>query len=160
MSYEKKRVFGFTLVELIIVLAIIGILSAIAYPSMTSNLASNRVRSQGETLLSVLMFARSEAISRGTTVTIQPSDSWQDPIVVSIPGTTAETIKKLKEIPGFSGNTTISPATNITVNNRGSFSGVNLTVCHGDTDLQALIQINQGALSLTTQHKTDTCPSS
>ena len=48
---------GFTLVELIITLAVLGILSAIAYPSLTQSIANNQVRSQAEEIQSILAFA-------------------------------------------------------------------------------------------------------
>ncbi len=61
---------AFTLIELLVVLAILGILISIAYPSMSQTIADNRVRSHAEEIVNLLAFARSEAITRGVTVSI------------------------------------------------------------------------------------------
>lgn len=61
---------GFTLAEALVVLAIIGILAAFGFPAMTRFLQTQAVRSASYDLHADLIFARSEAISRGVTVSI------------------------------------------------------------------------------------------
>ncbi len=61
---------GFTAAEILTVLAIVGILAAIAIPAMSSLLATSGVRSASYDLNADLLFARGEAIARGTNVTI------------------------------------------------------------------------------------------
>lgn len=56
--------------EMIVVLMIIGMLAAFGFPAMTKFLATQAVRSASYDLFSDLIFARSEAISRGVTVSI------------------------------------------------------------------------------------------
>lgn len=56
--------------EALIVVTIIGILAAFGFPAMTKFLQTQAVRSASYDLFADLVFARSEAISRGTTVTV------------------------------------------------------------------------------------------
>lgn len=53
-----------------IVVAIVGILAMFALPAMTSLLTTQAVRSSSYDLFADLIYARSEAISRGVTVTV------------------------------------------------------------------------------------------
>lgn len=62
---------GFTAIELMVTIAILGVLIALAAPSFASILESWRVRQAVEDLQSTLYFARSEAIRRGGKVVIQ-----------------------------------------------------------------------------------------
>ncbi|MBV2209090.1 MAG: GspH/FimT family pseudopilin [Thermomonas sp.] len=64
---------GFTLVELMVTVAVIGILAMIAAPSMSSMVESGRVKAQTEELIAGLQLARAEAVRRNTRVTICPS---------------------------------------------------------------------------------------
>jgi type IV fimbrial biogenesis protein FimT len=66
-----NRARGFTLPEMLTVIAIIGILAAFAFPAMTKFLATQAVRSASYDLFADLIYARSEAISRGVPVTVQ-----------------------------------------------------------------------------------------
>lgn len=62
---------GFTAVELLVTIGILGILVAMAAPSFTSLMERWRVRQASEALQSTLYMARSEAIKRGGNVVIQ-----------------------------------------------------------------------------------------
>lgn len=71
------------MVELMVTIAVLGILATIAAPNFTSLIAGWRVRNAVENFQSTLHFARSEAIKRGGGVQIQPtsgadwSTGWQ-----------------------------------------------------------------------------------
>jgi prepilin-type N-terminal cleavage/methylation domain-containing protein len=68
-----KKYNGFTLVELMIVVAIVGILSVVAVPSMRSYLSNTASNSLSNTLLIDIMYARNHAISNGVIVKIIPT---------------------------------------------------------------------------------------
>ncbi len=63
---------GFTLVEGMVVLAVIAVLAAIALPSLANVLAAQRLRAAGTDLVSSLLIARSEAIKRKARVEVEP----------------------------------------------------------------------------------------
>lgn len=55
---------GFTLFELLMVLLILGVVSAVAAPRLSSAMGANRARTAAEDLVSALRATRSEAIRR------------------------------------------------------------------------------------------------
>lgn len=58
----RKKSFGFTLVELMVVIAIAAILAAIAFPSFQGTLRRNRVATANNAVIAALSEARGEAI--------------------------------------------------------------------------------------------------
>lgn len=72
---------GFTLIELMVTLAVMAILLGIAAPSFSQMLRDNRAASELNVFVSMFNFARSEAASRGLRVRVQgplaADDSWQ-----------------------------------------------------------------------------------
>lgn len=69
-----KRRNGFSMTELMIVVAIIGIVSVIAYPSLRPIILDNRVKSETRKVTDMLKLARMTALRDGivTTVEISP----------------------------------------------------------------------------------------
>lgn len=65
---SKLHMPGFTLVEMIVVMAVLSILLAIAAPSLQTFMRNAQVRSLSESLLAGINLARSEAIRRNTQV--------------------------------------------------------------------------------------------
>jgi type IV fimbrial biogenesis protein FimT len=57
-----RRPNGFTLVELMVTVAVLAILSTIAYPSFQSTIRSNRMATTSNELMASLALARSEAV--------------------------------------------------------------------------------------------------
>lgn len=69
----KSKSFGFTLVELMIVIVIVGIAAAVGLPSFTPMISKVRVDGEISALNAGLNFARSEAQKRGLPVFVCPS---------------------------------------------------------------------------------------
>lgn len=69
---------GFTILELLIAIAVLAIVVGIGVPSFTDAIRRNRLTSQTNSLLGGLAIARSEAVKRGTPVTICPANATQD----------------------------------------------------------------------------------
>jgi len=64
---------GFTLVELLIGLAILGILSMVAVPSMNNMIRDARLSAQTDLLIHTLNVARLEAVKQRTSMTVCPA---------------------------------------------------------------------------------------
>ncbi len=63
---------GFTLVELMAVIALVSLLAAMAAPSFSSLIATQRIRAVADDINASLWVARSEALKRNMSVTISP----------------------------------------------------------------------------------------
>ena len=73
------RAHGFTLLELMVVLAIVAILTTMAAPSLRHVLLSTTMSSNVNAFLADMRFARSESIRRGGGVTMCRSDAPEAP---------------------------------------------------------------------------------
>jgi type IV fimbrial biogenesis protein FimT len=69
---------GFTLTELLVTVAIFAILATLAAPSYRDFVRNQRVKTASFELVSSLILARSEAITRDTTVIMAPSSGTSD----------------------------------------------------------------------------------
>lgn len=70
LQRARRAMHGFTLAELMIVIAIVGILMALAVPNFRPFVLSQRIKNASFEVFASLILARNEAITRGATVTI------------------------------------------------------------------------------------------
>lgn len=86
---------GFTLVELMVAVAILGVLAAFAAPSFRDMLVNERVKSASFEVTAALTLARSEAIKQNGSVTLTPTSgttAWAGGWAVTAPdGSTIST---------------------------------------------------------------------
>ena len=95
MSNSTK---GFSLIELIVTLAVASVVIALALPSFQRLMQSNRVAAIGDEFSSALTFARMEALKRSQRVSICASDDgvactadWNDGYIVFVDTAASDT---------------------------------------------------------------------
>lgn len=66
---------GFTLIELMVTLTVLGIMMGIGVPSFKSFIAGQKVKTATYELMSSLLLARSEAVKRNTNVALTPASA-------------------------------------------------------------------------------------
>jgi len=94
------RAGGFTLIELMITLAVAAVLLAVGVPSFNQMIIANRLATQANEIVGAVTLARSEAIKRNASITLCRADGddedaecvdgagdWENWIVVNAAGT-------------------------------------------------------------------------
>jgi len=126
MRAHRTRTTGFTVVELMVVIAIIAIVIAFGIPSYTSVITQNRMAGEINDLTTDIELARSAAVKQGLTVTICPSS---DP--TATPGANAPSCNGSSEwntgwivFMDVTGNQTFSTSTgDVLLRTHGPFTG-------------------------------------
>jgi type IV fimbrial biogenesis protein FimT len=137
---------GFSLVELVVAMAIMGILITITLPAMDSILLNGRLRSYSNELLASAYLARSEAIKTNTVVRLCASasgtacdGSWEQGwVVIRSDDAVIESHAALKE--GFVINGSVT-----TVSFKPTGIGATqatLTICKSGGDQSRLVTVN------------------
>lgn len=70
---------GFTMIELLVVVAIVAIMAAVGIPSMLDMIRSSQLRSSTSQLYDAIILARSEAVKRNAQVDVQPGTTCVNP---------------------------------------------------------------------------------
>lgn len=129
---------GFSLVELLVTVSVVGILAAIAIPNFSSTLQNNRAETEVSDLQRALNYARLEAINRGVNVRIAPTSGtdWTAELQVTL-ASGAQTVLR-KVTPLSSGATLVAAnVTAVEFNNLGGMtspaSAVAMTYTRGST---------------------------
>jgi prepilin-type N-terminal cleavage/methylation domain-containing protein len=116
-----KKYSAFTLLEVLITVAIVSVLALVAFPSFTSYSQNSAMVANTSALLGSLKLARSEAITRGKRVSICASangstcssnDKWEDGWVMWVDASSDNTIDSGEKIIRVVGK---AKGTNVTI---------------------------------------------
>ena len=130
---------GFSLIELLVTITVASVIAGLAAPSFSKMMNANRIQTGASALQGDMMYARTEALKRGTSVSLCPSSDqqtctttnvWENGWIVftdvNASGTlqSGDTILKVRQaLPG--GNTIAAapaPTQNAVIFNREGFT--------------------------------------
>jgi type IV fimbrial biogenesis protein FimT len=143
---------GFTLIELLIVVAIISITMGIGLPSFQSIIASNRVTSATNAMVSALQLARSEAMKQHKNVFIAKKTNWKDGWIVYV-DTNVE--NPIASFDALNSTMTITPSQRYIDDGRvryspnGSALNGTFTLCSG-TECRSVVIATTGRIKTST----------
>lgn len=114
---SRKKSFGFTLVELMITLALVGVIAAFAVPSFGTMIANSRLATASNDVVGVLNYARSEAVKTGRSVIVNPTDgaNWANGVSVWIDRNangSMQDSEELRRTSGAPGAVTVTSSSN------------------------------------------------
>lgn len=81
MKITMKKINGFTLIEMMVVITLVGILISVAIPSFQEMIKNNRSTSIINTMQGSLMYAKGEAITIGQSVSLCKRDGANGGVV-------------------------------------------------------------------------------
>ena len=111
---QRTRSRGFTITETMVTVAVLVILIGLATPSFREILLAQGVKTASFDVFAGLILARSEAVSRNTTVTITPSGgNWSDGWTIA--DSSGEVVRRQDRMP----QVIISGPTAVTYNGAG-----------------------------------------
>lgn len=147
---SQRHQEGFTLVELMIVVALLAVVATVAVPGFQALIENNQVTSTTNRLVGALNFARSEALREGQQVTIQPVDGdWSNGVEVVMGGDTLRRFEGSETRMSIAGNA-------ITFRGNGlATSGETLRLCGDSGGNDRKIDVSAGGQVTTTQ---EDCP--
>ena len=128
----NRKPRGFTLIELMVVVALAAILAAMAAPSFKSFVSGQRVKTATSDFAMAAILPRSEAIKRNADVTITSvtagATGWKDGWTVAVGGT------PLSQQQAYTGVTFSGPTSAITYNGSGRLSAAVTSMTISGTD--------------------------
>ncbi len=128
----KNRISGFTLIELMVTVAVLAILVTVAIPNYQAFVVNSRMTAQANDFLASLSLARSEAVKRNAPVSMNAVDGdwasgWE---IVDAGGNV------LRVHPALEGESSLDgDATTITFQSNGQAGATTFNLCNPDTSI-------------------------
>lgn len=130
MSSQKQTInAGFTLIELMITIAIIAIIVTIAAPNVSTQLANQRVKSTASTLENALKEAKAESIIRRQSLTLAYNNNTTSAGSVGVLGITNYSYNAkstIKSIPASPATVSFEPSKRVN-------AAITYTICDSNT---------------------------
>lgn len=137
-----KKTRGFTLIELMVMLAVIAIVAVLGLPRLQGITDNNRLAGQINTLTRDLSYARSEAITRGTSVRLTSTagtTAWEGGWTVDVLAADGVTVTAtLRTTSTLTGNTptltgSVNTVTYLTDGSQSIAANITFDLCDGRT---------------------------
>ncbi|MEE9494788.1 MAG: GspH/FimT family pseudopilin [Gammaproteobacteria bacterium] len=167
-----KKHHGFTLVELMITIAIAAIVMTIAVPSFNTTIQNSRITTQTNEMVSAINLARMEAIHRGTNVSLCASSNqssctgsndwsvgwivYEDSVAAGATTTVAEVIRVWGAMEGSPSMTASNSATFIRYQSNGTL-GAGRTLTH---EISGCTNTQQRVISISAAGRVSTAAAS
>lgn len=132
---RARRVLGFTIVELMVTLAVAAVLMGIAVPAFTDFVRQRNMASRNNDMVLALTYARSEAVRRGQMVSVQAVDPADDDewgggycVVIGNPGDCNDPDEVLRRFSAIPDDVTFDATGGLHTRETLSFNGRGLMV--------------------------------
>ena len=144
VGHPSIRSGGFTLIELMVTVAVLVVLMGVGVPSFRSFVQSQKVKSASFELMSALVVARSEAVKRNTEVKLEPdtAGAWASGWAVKY-GAGPTTVLKQAALPGL----TIAGPANVIYKGTGRIGGSTSFTVTGDSTVKCVMVDSSGIAS-------------
>lgn len=140
---------GFTIIELMIVISVMGILATLAGPSFNQMIGNNRITTQTNQMILALQIARTEAVKRGRPVNVVATDgaSWANGWQVQDENNVV--LQDFEEVPAGLTLVSTNGYTSFQFDGSGTVNRTDtLTVCKTDLDGRNIMVTGTGRTRL------------